>query len=88
MDLPKTYNIELEDKAAFINKAEKMGMTIDTFDIKDNKINDTFSITLNTPQDVEIVKAVLKSSPKIDNVNISEIISKEIKQQIQEYLEK
>jgi len=88
MDLPKTYNIELEDKAAFINKAEKMGMKIDTFDIKDNKINDTFSITLNTPQDVEIVKAVLKSSPKINDVNITEIISKEIKQQIQEYLEK
>ena len=88
MDLPKTYNIKLEDKAAFINKAEKMGMKIDTFDIKDNKINDTFSITLNTPQDVEIVKAVLKSSPKINDVNISEIISKEIKQQIQEYLEK
>jgi cell division protein FtsX len=88
MDLPKIYNIKLEDKAAFINKAERMGMTIDTFDIKDNKINDTFSITLNTPQDVEIVKAVLKSSPKINDVNISEIISKEIKQQIQEYLEK
>ena len=88
MDLPKTYHIKLEDKAAFVNKAEKMGMTIDSFDIKDNKINDTFSITLNTPQDVEIVKAVLKSSPKINDVNISEIISKEIKQQIQEYLEK
>jgi cell division protein FtsX len=88
MDLPKTYNIKLEDKAAFINKAEKMGMTIDSFDIKDNKINDTFSITLNTPQDIDIVKAVLKSSPKINDVNISEIISKEIKQQIQEYLEK
>ena len=88
MELPKTYNIKLEDKAAFINKAEKMGMKIDTFDIKDNKINDTFSITLNTPQDVEIVKAVLKSSPKINDVNVNEIISKEIKQQIQEYLEK
>ena len=88
MDLPKTYNIELEDKAAFINKAERMGLKIDTFDIKDNKINDTFSITLNTPQDVEIVKAVLKSSPKINDVNVNEIISKEIKQQIQEYLEK
>ena len=88
MDLPKTYNIKLEDKAAFINKAEKMGMKIDTFDIKDNKINDTFSITLNTPQDIEIVKAVLKSSPKINDINVNEIISKEIKQQIQEYLEK
>ena len=88
MELPKTYNIELEDKAAFINKAERMGLKIDTFDIKDNKINDTFSITLNTPQDVEIVKAVLKSSPKINDVNVNEIISKEIKQQIQEYLEK
>ena len=88
MELPKTYNIKLEDKAAFINKAERMGLKIDTFDIKDNKINDTFSITLNTPQDVEIVKAVLKSSPKINDVNVNEIISKEIKQQIQEYLEK
>ena len=88
MELPKTYNIKLEDKAAFINKAERMGLKIDTFDIKDNKINDTFSITLNTPQDIEIVKAVLKSSPKINDINVNEIISKEIKQQIQEYLEK
>ena len=88
MELPKTYNIKLEDKAAFINKAERMGLKIDTFDIKDNKINDTFSITLNTPQDIEIVKAVLKSSPRINDINVNEIISKEIKQQIQEYLEK
>ena len=33
-----------------------MGFKIDSFDIKDNLINNTFSITLNTPQEVEVVK--------------------------------
>jgi cell division protein FtsX len=85
MNLPKTYTIKMEDKAAFINKAEKMGYEIDTFDIKDNKINNTFSITVSTPQDVEVVKAVLKSSPDIND--IKEVIKRTIQEEIQKHLE-
>jgi hypothetical protein len=86
MNLPKTYNIKMEDKAAFINKAEKMGFQIDSFDIVDNLISNTFAITINTPQELEIVKAVLKTSPNINDVK--ENIQKEIQKQIREYLEK
>ena len=75
----------MEDKAAFINKAEKMGFQIDSFDIKDNKINNTFSITVSTPQDVEVVKAVLKSSPDIND--IKEVIRRTIQEEIQKHLE-
>ena len=86
MKLPKTYNIKMEDKAAFINKAEKMGFKIDSFDIKDNLINNTFSITLNTPQEVEVVKAVLKTSPDIND--LKETIKQIIREEIQNNLEK
>jgi hypothetical protein len=75
----------MEDKAAFINKAEKMGFQIDSFDIKDNKITNTFSITVSTPQDVEVVKAVLKSSPDIND--IKEVIKRVIQEEIQKHLE-
>ena len=85
MNLPKTYTIKMEDKAAFIIKAEKMGFQIDSFDIKDNKINNTFSITVSTPQDVEVVKAVLKSSPDIND--IKEVIKRTIQEEIQKHLE-
>jgi cell division protein FtsX len=86
MNLPKTYNIKMEDKAAFINKAEKLGFEIDSFDIKDNKINNTFSITVNTPKEVEIVKAVLKTSPNIND--LKETIKQIIREEIQNSLEK
>lgn len=86
MNLPKTYTIKMEDKAAFINKAEKLGFQIDSFDIKDNLINNTFSITLNTPQEVEIVKAVLKTSPDIND--LKETIKQIIREEIQNSLEK
>jgi cell division protein FtsX len=86
MNLPKTYNIKMEDKAAFINKAEKLGFELETFDIKDDKLKNTFSITVTTPQEVEIVKNILKTSPNIDS--IKETIKKVIKEEIQKRLEK
>ena len=86
MKLPKTYNIKMEDKAAFLNKAEKLGFQVDSFDIKDNKLTNSFSITLNTPEEVEIVKAVLKSSPEIND--LKEVIKQIIREEIQNSLEK
>lgn len=86
MELPKTYNVKLEDKAALINKLEAAGIEISSFDIKDDLLKKTFSITLSTPREVEVVKSVLKSSPKINDMK--ENIQKEIQKQIREYLEK
>jgi transcriptional regulator CtsR len=85
MDFPKTYKIKLEDKAAFLNKLEAVGIEFSSFDIQDDLLNNTFSITLKTPKEVEMVKAVLKSSPNIND--IKENIKKEISKQIREYLE-
>jgi hypothetical protein len=86
MELPKTYNIKMEDKAAFLNKVEAVGISISSFDIKDDLLKKTFSVTLSTPHEVEVVKSILKSSPKISNMK--ENIQKEIQKQIQKYLEK
>lgn len=86
MEFPKTYKIKREDKAAFINKAEKLGFAIDSFDIKDDKLTNSFTIILNDPKEVEIVKSILKSSPNIND--IKEMIQKTIKKEIQERLEK
>ncbi len=52
---------------------------------KDNKITNTFSITVYTPQDVEVVKTVLKSSPDIND--IKEVIKRVIQEEIQKHLE-
>jgi cell division protein FtsX len=70
--LTKTYNIKLEDKAAFLNKLEKVGVLVDSFEIKDNLMDSSFEITFTNPEDIEKVKAILKKSPKIDQ--ITEII--------------
>jgi hypothetical protein len=86
MELPKKYNIKLEDKAAFLNKIEAAGVKISSFDIKDDLLKKTFSVTLSTPREIEVVKSILKSSPKINDMK--ENIQKEIQKQIREYLEK
>ena len=43
----KIFTIKSEDKAAFLNRLEKFGIAVDTYDIHDNKINKTFSVEFN-----------------------------------------
>ena len=86
MEIPKSYNIKLEDKAAFINKAESLGVNIETFDIKDNELKGIFTITFYNPEEIETVKQILKSSPKIDVMK--EYIKNVIKEEIKNNLEK
>jgi hypothetical protein len=64
----KTYKIKLEDKAAFLNRVEKLGVEVDSYEIEDNKLKGYFTFTTTDPVTDNIVKTVLKQSPKIDQI--------------------
>ena len=76
----KHYKIKLEDKAAFINKVEKVGVVVDSFDIKDNKLDDTFEFSVEDPGTIETIDAILKQSPKINQ--LKEILRKIVREEI------
>jgi membrane protease subunit (stomatin/prohibitin family) len=77
----KHYKIKLEDKAAFINKVEKVGVTIDSFDIKDNKLDDTFEFSVEDPGTIETINTILRQSPKINQIKeqLKAMIREELK---------
>lgn len=76
----KTYKIKSEDKAAFLNKLEKIGIMVDSNSIKDNKLEGYFTFTPSSEEEEEILKTVFKQSPKIDVLKeyIKKIIRKEL----------
>ena len=75
-----TYKIKLEDKAAFLNRMEKQGQAIDSENIKDNKLEGYFEVTLNNPEQDETAKIILKQSPKINS--LKEMLRKLIKEEL------
>jgi hypothetical protein len=62
------FKIKLEDKAAFLNRMEKQGQAIDTQEIKNNKLEGYFEVTINNPEQEKIAKDILKQSPKINTI--------------------
>ena len=64
----KTYQIKIEDKAAFLNRIEKLGVQVGSYEIQDNKLEGYFTFTPTDPVTDNIVKTVLKQSPKIDQI--------------------
>lgn len=76
----KTYKIKLEDKAAFLNRLEKLGVKIDSYEIEDDKLKGYFTFTTSDPVTDNIVKTVLKQSPKIDQ--IKEMIRKIVREEL------
>jgi hypothetical protein len=60
--------IKLEDKAAFLNRMEKQGKAIDSKNIKDNKLEGYFEVTINDPEQENLAKNILKQSPKINTI--------------------
>lgn len=76
----KTYKIKLEDKAAFLNKLEKIGIMVDSNSIKDNKLEGYFTFTSSSEEEEETLKTIFKQSPKIDVLKeyIKKIIRKEL----------
>lgn len=76
----KTYKIKLEDKAAFLNRLDKVGVKIDSYEIKDDKLKGYFEFTTTDPVTDNIVKTILKQSPKIDR--IKEMIRKIVREEL------
>jgi len=60
------FKIDSKDKAAFLNRMEKQGETISSEQIKDIKLEDYFEVEITNPEQLEIAKAILKQSPKIN----------------------
>ena len=64
----KHYKKKLEDKSAFLNKIEKVGVKVDSFQIKNNKLDDAFEFDVTDPETIKTINSVLKDSPKIDQI--------------------
>ena len=47
---------------------KKQGEAIDSKDIKDNKLEGYFEVTINNPKQEQMAKDILKQSPKINTV--------------------
>ena len=79
--MAKHYKIKLEDKAALLNHLQALNINIDSFDITDNKLDDTFEFTVEQPEIVDMINTVLKRSPKINQVKeqLKAMIREEIK---------
>ena len=79
--MAKHYKIKLGDKAAFLNHLQALNVNIESFDITDDKLNDTFEFTVNDPKVINVVNTVLRRSPKINQVKeqLKAMIREEIK---------
>jgi hypothetical protein len=63
-----TFKIKLEDKAAFLNRLEKQDVPMDSSKVKDNKLEGYFEVEIVDPKQLEVVKTILKQSPKINTI--------------------
>jgi len=76
----KTYKIKLEDKAAFLNRLEKVGVKIDSYEINDDKLKGYFEFNATDPITNNMVKDILKQSPKINQ--IKELLRKIVREEL------
>jgi hypothetical protein len=79
--MAKHYKIKLEDKAALLNHLQALEINIDSFDITDNKLDNTFEFTVEDPKIVDMINTILKRSPKINQVKeqLKAMIREELK---------
>ena len=79
--MAKHYKLKLEDKAALLNHLQALNINIESFDITDNKLDDTFEFTVEQPEIVNMINTVLKRSPKISQVKeqLKAMIREELK---------
>ena len=79
--MAKHYKLKLEDKAALLNHLQALNINIDSFDITDNNLDNTFEFTVEQPEIVNMINTVLKRSPKISQVKeqLKAMIREELK---------
>ena len=82
-----TFKIKAEDKIAFINKLEKLGIKVSTSNMKngtETRGGETikwFTFDVPNPDDVKKIKAMLRQSPAITK------LKEEIRKELKKYLE-
>jgi hypothetical protein len=78
----KTYKIKSEDKAAFLNRMEKVKSPIDTTQIKDIPEEEAFEVTVMDSEQLRLVKTILGQAPKInvikENISLLEIVKEAV----------
>jgi ribosomal protein S6 len=76
-----TYKIKLEDKAAFLNRLEKLDVKIDSYEVKDNKLGGYFEVNIENPEVNNIIKTILRQSPKINRIKetLRKLVREELK---------
>ena len=79
-----TFKIKLEDKAAFESRLKAQNVALETYQIKDNDLEHYFEVDITNPKQLEIVKTILKQSPKINT--IKEMKKKLTKEQLKEMI--
>jgi hypothetical protein len=79
--MAKIYKIKLEDKAALLNKLERIGISVDSYSIVDNKLGGYFEFEITNPNAEDTVNKVIKSSPKITQIKemLQNMIREELK---------
>jgi hypothetical protein len=79
--MARHYKIKLEDKAALINKLQKLDVNVDSFDIKDNKVDNTFEFDVEDQKAIDIINTVLRQSPKISKIKeqLRAVVREELK---------
>ena len=79
--MAKIYKIKLEDKAALINKLERIGISVDSYSIVNNKLEGYFEFEITNPAVESTISKVLKLSPKISQVKeqLKAMIREELK---------
>ena len=82
-----TFKIKLEDKAAFESRLKAQNVALETYQIKDNKLKDYFEVDIVDPKQLEITKAILKQSPKINTIKeMKKFTRNELKEMIRQEL--
>lgn len=82
------FKIKLEDKAAFLNRMEKAGDEVSSNQIKDNKLEGYFEVTIDNPKQLANAKSILNKSPKINTIKEMKkgLTKSELKEMIRQQL--
>jgi len=83
-----TFKIKLEDKAAFESRLKAQNVALETYQIKDNRLKDYFEVDIVDPKQLEITKAILKQSPKINTIKeMKKLTKSELKEMVRQELQ-
>ena len=92
------YKIKSEDKAAFLNRLEKLGMKVNSNDLKDktelqgDQVVSYFVITVDNPDLITKIDSILNQSPTINQIdkmenNKKKMTKDELKEMVRQELQ-